>query len=609
MNNKRLPKHIEQPDPGIYNSNNYLVLDFETDGFPLDPKSKIILSGWKRADSSFQFHFGDEYSLNALFSELGKCDFLVCQNAKFELQWLIRAGYRVENLVVFDTLLAEYCILGNRRGPKDLDSLGRKYVGERKLGLVSALFAGGSKSSDIPAHWLREYNHQDVALTEQIFLCQRECLRRDGLLPVFFTRCLTTVPLADIELRGLCLDRVRVQAKLEEIELQYNETKEKLDALAGGINWNSPKQIGELLYDQFGFAELLDYRGNVSKTEGGGRRTDAECIGSLVAGTPKQHAFKDIFLDYRKLDLSLANLRKMQECIENDDGILFAGFNQAVTQSHRLSSSGGKYKLQFQNFDREFKRLFRPRDDKWSVAEADGRQLEFRVAVHLGSDRQGLVDVRSGFDVHRNTASVLNNIPLEKVTGDQRYDAKPRTFKPLYGGQSGTKSERRYYDAFRKRYSGTFETQRGWTYEVLKTGRLRIASGLIFYWPDTKQTKSGYITNTPSIFNYPVQSFATADIIPISLVYLWHLLIAEEMQSFIVNTVHDSVIAELAPGEEEAFKAYCKESFTRRVFDFLSSVYGVSFTCPLGVEIKIGTHWGGKGGTEELYDLDPATNS
>lgn len=599
----KLPTHLTNPDPNIYLSDNWLVLDFETDGFPVDPKAKVVLTGYKKKNQPYKYFFGTEYDLADLHNELDGCDFVVAQHAKFELQWLIRSGYDISRLVVFDTLLAEYVLLGNRYGPKDLDSLGEKYVGKRKGGLVSALFSGGTVSSDIPRRWLVEYNERDLDLTEGVFIAQREELKRLRLLPVFFTRCLTTIPLADIELRGICLDHNRVKEKLGEVEKELYVARRQLDTFSQ-INWNSTKQVRELLYGQLGFAELLDFRGEVSKTHTGLARTDAAAISGLRATTEKQQSFKSAFLDYRKLDLAHGNLSKLQECCVSDGGILFASYNQAVTQTHRLSSSGKKYKFQFQNIDRSFKRLFRARRNGWSVGEADGRQLEFRVAVHLGNDKQGLKDVRDGFDVHRNTAAVLNRIKLEDVTTEQRYNAKPRTFKPLYGGNSGTPDERRYYDAFRERYKETYETQKGWTYDVLREGSLRIASGLIFYWPETTQSARGYITNTASIFNYPVQSFATADIIPISLIYLWNLLRATNMSSFIVNTVHDSVIAELAPEEEDTFNELAKEAFTSRVYAYLQKVYGLTFICPLGVETKIGPYWGeGKG---ILYDLDPA---
>lgn len=600
-----LPKHLVSPDPEIYLSDNYLVLDFETDGLPTDPNFRIVLSGWKCSNGEYIAHFGDEYSLSQLHSELDRVDFVVAQNAKFELQCLERSGYDIGRLVVFDTMLAEYVILGNRSGSKSLQALGEKYGFGSKGGLVHALFKAGYPSSDIPSAWLQTYNERDVRLTEQVFRLQRDLLRGDDLLPVLFTRCLTTVPLASIERRGLFLDASRVDAKLREVETEYNLVLAKLEQIAGGINWSSTKQVREYLYEKLKFAEVVDYRGELSRTDTGLPRTDADAIQGLAARTSAQRTFKSTFLNYRKLDLSLRNLRKMQEACQKDGGIIYGTINQAVTRSHRTSSSGGKYKLQFQNFDRDFKGLFKARERDWNIGEADGKQLEFRVAVHLGSDEQGLTDVRSNFDVHSNTARILLKRPEGAISTAERYDAKSRTFKPLFGGQSGSPSERAYFKAFRERYNGVYETQRGWTYEVLLKGQLRVASGLIFYWPGTKQRRSGWIDNTTSIFNYPVQSLATAEIIPISMVYLWHLMRLHGMKSFLVNTVHDSVIAEIAPGESRLFADLCRLAFTEYVFDYLKVNYGIRFVCPLGVETKVGSHWSGGEVLKDDFDLDP----
>src|SRR5207302_5590559 len=178
---------------------------------------------------------------------------------------------------------------------------------------------------------------------------------------------------------------------------------------------------------------------------------------------------------------------------------VYASINQTVTDTHRLSSSGRRGGFQFHNFDRAFKPLFRARGAGSVMVEADAPQLEFRAAAFLGNDEVAKRDIIEGADIHAFTASILKT---------SRQNAKPHTFKPLYGGMSGTAAEKRYYAAFRAKYKGVYEEQTRWTWEVLNKKQLRIASGLIFYWPDTEISRSGYISNTSSIFNYPVQSFA-----------------------------------------------------------------------------------------------------
>src|SRR6185312_13504879 len=135
--------------------------------------------------------------------------------------------------------------------------------------------------------------------------------------------------------------------------------------------------------------------------------------------------------------------------------------------------------------------------------------------------------------------------------------------------------------------SGIYDTQIGWTYEVLKTKKLRTETGLIFYWPDTEIEPSsdgrGYIRNRTAIFNYPVQSLATADIIPISVVFLWHRLREANAKTFLVNTVHDSAIAEVHPDQRDLYTNLARRCFTVDCFDFLSRTYGIRLVCPLGV--------------------------
>lgn len=616
-----LPSFIKNPDPNIYLGDNYVAFDFETTnrdyGAAVQRDNRLLLSTWTlgrdhpkvlsscaaTSCSGVYFEHGEE--AKELQAAISVAEFVVCQNGKFEYQWLSRLGVDISRILLYDTYLASYVQAGNRRGRRDLESIAKENnVQVGKVALVSKLIDGGVCPSEIPTSWLVEYGCQDTRLTEQIFLKQREVLAREGLLPTLFTRCITTPVLAEMEMRGVQLDPAAVKEKYDEIATHYGDISRELSRITGNINLNSPKQVGSYLYDILGFGEPIGRDGKPDRTEAGGRRTDADTIGTLRGSTPAQIEFVEFYKKYRKVAKSFETLEKMNECCEKDQGLLYASYNQAVTQTHRLSSSGKKYKLQFHNFDRGNKPLFKSRNTGWSVGEADGKQLEFRVAAHLGRDSQALKDIKNPqFDAHYQTAEQLLKKLREDISKYERTEAKSRTFKPLYGGGSGTPDEKRYYKFFQEKYNGIYSTQKEWTLQVLRDKKLRTETGLIFYWSDTKMSKSGYIENTTSIFNYPVQSLATADIIPISLVYLWHRAKILGLKLFLVNTVHDSIIAELPPEEQEIFNELCKKSFTEDVFRYLLIVYGISFTVPLGTEIKIGDRWGK--GKEVSFDLDP----
>lgn len=104
--------------------------------------------------------------------------------------------------------------------------------------------------------------------------------------------------------------------------------------------------------------------------------------------------------------------------------------------------------------------------------------------------------------------------------------------------------------------------------------------------------RSGYITNTTSICNYPVQAFATAEIIPAALVIMWHLLKASGSRIYIINTIHDSIACEVHPEEVENFHTIAKWSLIDGTYAFIKRLYGIDLVCRLGCGIKVATHWG-----------------
>lgn len=608
--------HILDWDPEVYLRDDYIVLDFETTnldkGSAQHPGNRIVLAVWRcgpthpnrnRQRSSFEqglahgkagvfAKYGSEYEQGQLLEDISRASFVIAHHAKFECSWLLRCGQELRDLIVWCTQLAEYCIAGNRKltGGLSLDATLSRYGISGKMQYVSALIASGVCPSTIDCRALSEYCTVDVIRDERVFLVQRRNIFLSRLERVLYGRCAITPMLADIESRGVTLDRERVLSTYTSCFTEYNSIREELEDGFGTINWRSTKQLRELLYAKLGFEELKDRKGVAIRTPAGQPATDEETISTLRAGTPDQMEFKKLWGRLAPLKKKTQSLESMKGACDEDGGLIYAQFNQAVTGTHRLSCSGGKWGLQFQNQDRSLKRLFRARNEGWAIIDGDCPQLEFRVAGDLGNDQIARKDVLNRIDVHAFTASIL---------GTNRQDAKPFTFKPLYGGSSGTKRERAYYAAFRGRYASIYDTQMSWVYHVLEHKSLRIASGLSFYWPDTEVTGSGYITNTPSIFNYPVQSFATADISQLSLLLVWHNL--RNMVAFISNTVHDSGVVESPQEEVDKVKGIMVQSYTEQIYDVLARLYNHSFSFPLGIGIKCGNFWG-EAANEEKYE-------
>lgn len=427
-----LPEFLTNPDPSIYLGGNYVVLDFETTtldkGSALNPKNSIVLSVWrcgpdhpsrKSGESDpergdFRVCWGGEYQLERLVRDVEQADFLIAHNAKFDLQWLERCGLDLAEVLVWDTMIGDYVIGGNRwRGHAvSLQNCAKRRLLGGKMDIISKMYDAGLCSTDIPRSWLQAYCKRDVSLTESLFAIQRQEMQELGLLPVMYNRCLATPVVADLEKNGMQLDPTLVYERLDHVEREFAAEEQRLDLITGGINLNSNPQLSAYLYDTLGFEELVVKKGGKwvpKRTDKDGRKTDQDTIEALKVKTKEQEEFLDCYKRYKKLyNEATKYLRKFADCCRDDGGLLHASFNQTNTQTHRLSSTGAKYSTQFQNFPRLYKPIFKAREPGWCVGECDGAQLEFRIATHLGDDAVALDDIQNGTDVH----SVLSLIHI-----------------------------------------------------------------------------------------------------------------------------------------------------------------------------------------------------
>lgn len=625
----------------IYDSDNYLTLDFETDtshgdyGHPVHPDNGLLLACWKLGyghpecrggmfGNYIWADWGDEYHQEKLLAYIEAADFLVAHNAKYELGWLRRCGLDLHGVRVFDTKIAEYVLMGNlAAGDKSmaprstsLDACLKRRGLPGKDPAIDTYMHAGHNPVTHPRSWLQQRCKMDVRDTEWLFHQQLRQLTNTNRLPVLHTRCIITPLLAEMEFLGMHLDPDAVLAEYEDFSGRYVKLNAELEDFTGGVNWRSSKQLAEFLYDELGFAELRDYRGQLKRTKAGGRKTDKDTLEGLRATNKRQRKFLELRREIGKVNAALTkNLEFFMGACNEMGGTFHATFNQTSTATHRLSSSGIRTKfeaydkpksVQFQNLPRAFKPLFAPREKGWVMAEADGSQLEFRVAAFLSDDETAIADILSGHDVHRFTASVLNGVDESDVTKEQRQLAKPDTFKPLYGGQSGTDAQQAYYAAFRERYPTLAAVQEKWVYDVLEAKRLVTPWGLRYYWPYAKVSNSGYVNITSSVYNYPIQAFATAEIIPIAIRAFWDRLRAEgaEEEVKVLNTIHDSIICEVRESALDLWREIALESFTMDTYRYLSEVYDIEFdSVPLGVGLGWGSHWSAKDNSEQEYNV------
>jgi DNA polymerase I-like protein with 3'-5' exonuclease and polymerase domains len=270
------------------------------------------------------------------------------------------------------------------------------------------------------------------------------------------------------------------------------------------------------------------------------------------------------------------------------DGKLHVRLLQHRTGTGRLSGADPNMQNMPRGGTFPVKKVFISRWEGGQVMEADFAQLEFRVAAFLSQDMTAIDEVTTGFDVHSYTAKVISDAgqPMS------RQEAKAHTFAPLYGasGFGRSEAEAAYYKQFTKKYSGIAKWHEALAKEALNTGKITTPSGREFSFPDVQRRRFGGVTYFTQIKNYPVQSFATADIVPISLIYIDKLLTANKLQSCVVNTVHDSIVIDVHPDEEERVLQIIKAA-NDRLIPIVNKKWDLDFNIPLLLEAKMGPNW------------------
>jgi len=315
----------------------------------------------------------------------------------------------------------------------------------------------------------------------------------------------------------------------------------------------------------------------------GGFSTSKESIQRLreTARGPAK-VFLEIYTRYNAIDTYLNTfVQGIKRGLIN--GFIHTSYMQCITATGRLSSRNPN----FQNMPRgntfEVKRCVTSRFSGGCITEADARQLEFRIAGELSDDQQIREDIANGVDVHSATA---------RWTGLSRQDSKSHTFAPVYGAMSQGKPKHiaAYYDYFKEHYKGLSTAHDDWAERVLATGGyFRLPSGREYYYPNTRRFYNGRISNSTIIRNYPVQGWATGDIVP--LWYIEFQKLVKGYKSILILTVHDSLVVDTHPDEQKIVVDFLYKSWYNATQVEPKKRWNYEIKIPLEIEVKQGPNW------------------
>ena len=387
--------------------------------------------------------------------------------------------------------------------------------------------------------------------------------------------------LADMELYGFKIDREGIAAYGERLKELEAELADRIYYAAGGeFNINSPKQLGEVLFERLGLPS-----GKKTKT---GYSTNAETLEKL---RPYSEIVDDI-LDYRQV----AKLRStyaeglLREADEN--GRIHTNFKQTGTATGRLSST----EPNLQNIPiktelgREFRRYFIPKNENYVLIDADYSQIELRILAHISGDETMISAFRDGTDIHTSTAATVFGVSPDSVTPEMRKRAKAVNFGILYGMGDfrlsndlhiPIKQAKQYIESYLSGYPKIAEYLERVKTEARRDGFVTTMMGRRRYIPELAgKNKNLQNFGERVAMNSPIQGSA-ADIIKIAMINVSNKLKEEKLDARLLLQVHDELLIEAS--RECAERA---EEILR--FEMENAV---KLSVPLDVDINIGENW------------------
>lgn len=388
--------------------------------------------------------------------------------------------------------------------------------------------------------------------------------------------------LAQMEKNGISVDINRLQQMGEEINQKLDLLTKEIYELAGtDFNINSPKQLGEILFDKLQLPVIKK-----TKT---GYSTDAEVLEKL----DPYHPIIGHILHYRQLGkLYSTYIEGLLKVTHPKTRKIYTSFNQAITATGRLSST----EPNLQNIPirleegRKIRQAFIPSEQNWVILSADYSQIELRVLAHISEDENLIEAFMNDMDIHTKTAMDVFGVEKEEVTSLMRRQAKAVNFGIVYGisdyGLSqnlniSRKEAKEFIDKYFSVFSGVKDYMKDIVKQAKNDGYVSTLLNRRRYLPDIHSPNFNIRSFAErTAMNTPIQGTA-ADIIKIAMINLFDRMKQQELQSRMLLQVHDELIFEVHPDEIERMKSLVRETME----------HAIELKVPLKVDINIGSTW------------------
>ena len=509
----------------------------------------------------------------------------VGHNIKFDIQVLHKYNVKVSS-PIYDTMVAHYLINPDMR--HNLDTLSESYLNYSPISIESLIGKKGKNQismRDVSIDKITDYASEDADITLQLKSIFDKEIEVNNLGKIFYDIEIPMINvLSEMETEGIKIDISYLEKLDKEFEEDLEKLKKEIFKKSGEeFNLNSPKQLGEILFDK------LKLVSKPKKTKTGQYSTSEEVLSSLA----NDHKIIEDILEWRSLDkLQNTYVKSLPNEVSSLTNRVHSSFNQTVTTTGRLSSNNPN----LQNIPirtangQKIRRAFVPRGIDYILMAADYSQIELRVIASISNEKNMIDAFVNNQDIHTMTASKIYNVDPENVTREQRGNAKTVNFGIIYGvsafGLSQqtdlNRSESKVmidnyflnYPGLKKYMSDQIDFARNNGYVETIMGRRRYLQNI------NSQNNMLRSSSERNAINAPIQGSA-ADIIKIAMININSELKKQSLKSKMLLQVHDELVFDVHKSEKDQIKDIVKTTMES----------AVKLKVPLKIDLEFGKNW------------------
>ena len=501
--------------------------------------------------------------------------------AVLDLKEILKALDLEERGSFFDAGVAAY-LLNPLKSTYGYDDLARDFLGETlpsKAELFGKIPLDNARVMDAESY---EKHAASLALVPfSAYEVIRGKLADTGMEELFRTIEMPLIfSLHRMEQVGIQVERRELAEYGQKLSVQIEVLEKDIYQLAGReFNINSPKQLGEILFDELKLPE-----GKKTKT---GYSTSADILEKLR----DVHPIVGRVLEYRTLAKLKSTYADGLAAFIGEDHRIHGTFNQTITATGRISST----EPNLQNIPirmelgREIRKVFVPKEG-CVLVDADYSQIELRILAHMSGDQRLIDAYRDAEDIHRLTASQVFHVPLEEVTPQLRRNAKAVNFGIVYGISAFGLSEdlsisRKEANEYIHKYFETYPDVKRFLDRLVAEGKEKGYVTTIFgrRRPIPELKSANFMQRAFGervAMNSPIQGTA-ADIMKIAMIRVDRALREEGLKSRIILQVHDELLIEAPAAEAEKAAEILRREMSG----------AAEFSVPLEVDVNTGDSW------------------